>query len=125
MSFEKEDNIRKVETVEDKTVEDKTVEDKTIEDETVEDESSNRYKVKSNFNVMSIEKTTTPEGMDGDNWYKYIIGKGTSEIQGLKMGTLTEVTSHANNVANDLNDRSKGKKTSNIINKKKPTPSPA
>lgn len=107
MSFEIKDNIRK---------------DKTIEDEPNSDESADKYKVKSSFNVMSIEKTDTPEGMPGDNWYKYIIGKGSSEIQGLKMGSLKEVTAHANNVANDLSDRSKGKKTSNTINKKKPTP---
>lgn len=110
MSFEKEDNIKQVETV---------------DDETSKEESPDRYIVKTHFNVMSIEKTSAPEGMVGDDWYKYVIGKGSSEIQGLKMGTLNEVTEHANNVANDLNDRSKGKKTSNIINKKKPTPSPA
>ncbi|MCW8900939.1 MAG: hypothetical protein OQK75_02840 [Gammaproteobacteria bacterium] len=110
MSLEIKDTIRKAEELDDKPN---------------SNESADKYKVKSNFNVMSIEKTETPEGMGGDNWYQYIIGKGSSEIQGLKMGSLKEVTAHANNVANDLNDRSKGIKTSTNMNKKKPTPPPA
>ena len=78
--------------------------------------------IKRKFSVMHIEKTSTPDGMVGDNWYQYVVGQGTSEIKGLTMGTLNQVTEHANNVANDLNERSKGKKTGYTSNQNNKTP---
>jgi hypothetical protein len=61
------------------------------------------------YNVITVEKTTAPEGMPGDNWCRYVIGKGGSRIEGKKPGSLHEVTRHAECVAEDLNSRkSKG-----------------
>ena len=57
------------------------------------------------YNVVIVEKTTTPEGMPGDNWHHYVIGHGSSQIEGLKPGTLKAVTQHAQAVADDLNER--------------------
>ena len=60
------------------------------------------------YNVITVEKTTAPEGMSGDNWCRYVIGKGGSRIEGKKPGSLHEVSRHAETVAEDLNSR-KGK----------------
>lgn len=57
------------------------------------------------FNVITVEKITTPEGMPGDCWHRYVIGKGSSRIEGKKPGSLYEVTQHAETVAEDLNSR--------------------
>ena len=57
------------------------------------------------YDVITIEETTAPEGMPGDNWYRYVIGKGSSRIEGKKPGSLHEVTRHAETVAEDLNSR--------------------
>lgn len=57
------------------------------------------------FHVVTVEKTTPPEGMPGDNWHRYVIGQGTSQIEGKKPGTLQTVTQHAETVAEDLNLR--------------------
>lgn len=57
------------------------------------------------FNVITVEKTTAPEGMPGDSWHRYVIGKGSSRIEGKKPGSLHEVTQHAETVAEDLNSR--------------------
>jgi hypothetical protein len=57
------------------------------------------------FNVITVEKITTPEGMPGDSWHRYVIGKGSSRIEGKKPGSLYEVTQHAETVAEDLNSR--------------------
>ena len=105
--FEKKDSIKPIEK---------------MDAEITEDESVNDEIVKLKFNVMSIEKTSTPEGMDGDNWYEYVVGQDASEIKGLTMGTLKQVTDHANNVAADLNERSKGKKTGYSSNQNNKTP---
>ena len=112
--FEKKDNIKAVEVVDTEVCEQTPA---PIKNEVV----------KRKFNVMNIEKINTPDGMVGDNWYQYVVGQGSSEIKGLTMGTLNQVTEHANKVADDLDDRSKGKKTgySSSQNNKTPAKPPA
>ena len=74
------------------------------------------------YKVISIKKIDTPDGMVGDNWHQYIVGQGRSKIDGLKAGTLKEVTLHAETFAEYLNDRSKGKFSSQIARKQNATP---
>lgn len=105
--FEKKDNIRAVEKV---------------DAEISEHEAVNDEVVRRKFNVVNIEKISTPDGMVGDNWYQYVVGQGTSEIKGLTMGTLKQVTEHVNKVADDLNERSRGKKTGYSSNQNNKTP---
>lgn len=105
--FEKKDNIRPVEEIDTKISEHAPINDEVI---------------KRKFNVMNIEKISTPDGMVGDNWYQYVVGQGSSEIKGLTMGTLKQVTEHANKVADDLNDRSKGKKAGYSSSQNNKTP---
>ena len=105
--FEKKDNIRPVEEIKSEKSENAPINDEVI---------------KRKFNVMNIEKIDTPDGMDGDNWYQYVVGQGSSEIKGLTMGTLKQVTEHANKVADDLNDRSKGKKAGYTSSQNSKTP---
>lgn len=57
------------------------------------------------YRVTTVEKTTTPQGMPGDNWHRYVIGRGSSKIEGKKPGSLKAVTQHAETVAEDLNSR--------------------
>ena len=112
--FEKKDNIKVVAVTE------------TDNTEQIPTPIKNEV-IKRKFNVMNIEKINTPDGMVGDNWYQYVVGQGSSEIKGLTMGTLNQVTEHANKVADDLDDRSKGKKTgySSSQNNKTPAKPPA
>lgn len=58
------------------------------------------------YNVISVEKTEPPEGVEGTNWYRYVIGRGTSTMVGRRRGTLKQVTDHAKTLAKDLNERS-------------------
>lgn len=58
------------------------------------------------YKVISVEKIDAPEGLPGDNWYQYVIGHKKTTIDGIKPGTLKNVTLHAESVANDLNLRS-------------------
>ncbi|MDH5472256.1 MAG: hypothetical protein OEY87_07505 [Gammaproteobacteria bacterium] len=60
------------------------------------------------YEVISVEKTTAPEGMTGDNWHLYIVGHGKSKIEGRRPGTLKDVTKHAEIFAEDLNTRMSG-----------------
>lgn len=61
--------------------------------------------LKIHFVVESVEKTSAPEGMSGDDWHSYVIGYGSSRIEGKKPGTLKDVKKHAQSVAEDLNSR--------------------
>lgn len=80
----------------------------------MQENESNIYK----FHVVSVEKTTAPEGLPGDNWHRYVIGQGSSRIEGIKPGTLKAVTQHAEEVVEDLNSR-KGRGTSTYAPRKK------
>lgn len=64
--------------------------------------------IKSRYHVIKVEKTTAPEGMLGENWYLYVIQKGTltnSTMECKKTGTLKTVTAHAKDQAETLNSR--------------------
>ncbi|WP_126454467.1 hypothetical protein [Sulfuriflexus mobilis] len=70
------------------------------------------------YRVISVEKTTAPEGMTGDNWHLYVVGQGTARIEGKKPGTMKTVTAHAEAFAEDLNSRT-GKGGSTYAPRKK------
>jgi len=57
------------------------------------------------FCVEMVEKTMPPEGAPEVNWCRYVIGKGSSRIEGKKPGSLQAVTQHAEAVAENLNSR--------------------
>ncbi|MDH4274226.1 MAG: hypothetical protein OEW08_04230 [Gammaproteobacteria bacterium] len=59
----------------------------------------------SKYNVISVEKSDPPAGMTGNDWYRYVIGVGNSQVIGNKPGTLNTVTEHARTAAEDLNAR--------------------
>lgn len=59
----------------------------------------------SKYYVESVEKTDPPDTNSDANWYRYVIGRGTSKIAGMRPGNLTDVTQHAESIAEDLNSR--------------------
>ena len=64
--------------------------------------------ISSKYYVMKVEKTVAPEGLMGDDWYLYVIQKGslTNTIMDCKKtGTLESVTKHAEELAETLNLR--------------------
>lgn len=60
---------------------------------------------KNEYEVTEVEKTTAPEGMLGDNWYRYVIRRGKQVIDCKKTGSLKTVTEHAASVAELINSR--------------------
>jgi hypothetical protein len=57
------------------------------------------------YQVTKIEKISTPKGLPGDDWYRYVIEKGNSVMECKKSGSLKTVTAHANNAAELINAR--------------------
>lgn len=58
------------------------------------------------YKVVTVEKSTAPKGMTGDDWHHYVIGRGDSIIEGKKTGTLKAVTEHAKDLAERISARS-------------------
>lgn len=61
--------------------------------------------VREKYKVASVVKAEPPEGMSGDDWHQYTITYGKTSIQGLKPGSLFSVTQHAEEFAENLNER--------------------
>jgi hypothetical protein len=57
------------------------------------------------YEVAKVEKTEAPEGMPGDNWYRYVIRRGDQVIDCKKNGTRKAVVEHAESVAEQINSR--------------------
>lgn len=58
------------------------------------------------FRLISIEKIDPPTDNSNEEWYHYVIGQGTSKIDGKRSGTLNSVTQHAEEYIDNLNQRS-------------------
>lgn len=58
------------------------------------------------YQVATVEKTSAPEGGEGENWFRYVLSSGRSQITGLHRGTLDEVTEYAAGCAELVNSRS-------------------
>jgi hypothetical protein len=71
------------------------------------------------YRVVSVEKVEPPTGMEGNNWYHYVIGQGSSKLEGTRHGTLNAVTKHAEEFAENLNSRSTRGYSAYTANKQK------
>lgn len=57
------------------------------------------------FRVGRIEKSQVPGGGDGADWHRYVLENGCNSITGFRRGTLQQVTEHALQLAQELNER--------------------
>lgn len=57
------------------------------------------------YQVVTVEKTEPPAGIEEGSWYRYVIGYADETIVGNRRGTLKEVTEYANECAENLSFR--------------------
>ncbi len=57
------------------------------------------------FRLVCVEKAATPEGGDGETWYRYVLENGRSAITGQRCGNRKEVTAYAVHYVEQLNTR--------------------
>ena len=57
------------------------------------------------YSLVEVEIAENPVGDDGDDWYRYVLVRGSSRITGYHRGTLMEVTMYANDCAEHINER--------------------
>lgn len=57
------------------------------------------------YQVVTVEKTEPPVGIEGGNWYRYVIALEGEEIVGNRRGTLKQVKEYAEESAMNLSSR--------------------
>ena len=57
------------------------------------------------FKVVSVEKSEAPQGAGGNNWHRYVIERGNSQIIGNMRGSLQKVKSKVSEYVENLNQR--------------------
>jgi RNA recognition motif-containing protein len=58
------------------------------------------------YEVASVDKAAMPAGIEGDDWYRYVLSSGRSRITGFHRGSREEVEEYANHCAEEFNLRS-------------------
>lgn len=75
------------------------------------------------YEIVSIKRSDTPDGMEGTDWYAYVIAQGPHIINGYRKGKLKAVTLAVEEVVFQLNERRFGKRGRvNLVPTPKKTP---
>jgi hypothetical protein len=63
------------------------------------------------YEIVSIRRTDAPQGMEGSNWYQYVVSfEGNNTLQGYQRGSLAAVTQSVEEFVALLNERHMGKR---------------
>ena len=57
------------------------------------------------YRVMTVEKTSSPDGSSDSDWYRYVIEVPGSTLTGTRCGTRQEVTRFASDYVENLSSR--------------------
>ena len=57
------------------------------------------------YELVSVGRAEMPVGAEGAGWHRYVIRQGSNEIRGYRQGTLVAVTSAAEQIVVQLNER--------------------
>jgi len=78
----------------------------------VAEDERTRGPTRISYEVVSVEKTAMPAGVEGDDWYRYVLLGGKSRINGFRRGPRAAVEEYASHCVEELNLRSiRGKST--------------
>lgn len=56
-----------------------------------------------NFQLQSVDKTSTPLGTEGEDWYRFVIADGKTKIVSYQRGARETVLTAINRYLNNLN----------------------
>jgi hypothetical protein len=66
--------------------------------------------IEEDYQIVSVEPTDPPQGMEGTGWHCYIIEQGENKIRGYQQGKLKAVTQSVQEIVIRLNERRYGKR---------------
>jgi hypothetical protein len=77
----------------------------------VADEEPPSALMRRSYEVREVQKVDIPGQEEGEDWYRYVLASGASQITGFHRGTLEEVSEYAADCALAINERSVRGKT--------------
>lgn len=66
--------------------------------------------IENDFQVSSVKPMEPPSGSESSEWHSYVIVQGSNTIRGFREGNLKTVTSAAEAIVAQLNERRMGKR---------------
>ena len=62
------------------------------------------------YEIVSVQRAEPPPGVEGSDWYRYVITQGDNTINGCRQGNLKAVTMAVEEIVVQLNERRLGKR---------------
>ena len=62
------------------------------------------------YEIVSVKRAEPPPGVEGTDWYSYVIAQGSNTINGCRQGNLRAVTLPVEEIVVQLNERRLGKR---------------
>ena len=62
------------------------------------------------YEIVSVQRAEPPLGLEGSDWYRYVITQGSNTINGCRQGNLNAVTLAVEEIVVQLNERRLGKR---------------
>lgn len=62
------------------------------------------------YEIVSVQRAEPPPGLEGSDWYRYVITQGSNTINGCRQGDLNAVTLAVEEIVVQLNERRLGKR---------------
>ena len=62
------------------------------------------------YEIVSVQRAEPPPGVEGSDWYRYVITQGDNTINGCRQGNLEAVTIAVEEIVTQLNERRLGKR---------------
>ncbi len=62
------------------------------------------------YEIVSVQRAEPPPGLEGSDWYRYVITQGSNTINGCRQGNLKAVTLAVEEIVVQLNERRLGKR---------------
>lgn len=62
------------------------------------------------YEIVSVQRAEPPPGLEGSDWYRYVITQGSNTINGCRQGNLRAVTLAVEEIVVQLNERRLGKR---------------
>ena len=62
------------------------------------------------YEIVSVQRAEPPPGVEGSDWYRYVITQVSNTINGCRQGDLEAVTLAVEEIVVQLNERRLGKR---------------
>ena len=62
------------------------------------------------YEIVSVNRSDPPSGMDGDDWHRYVIAQGHNTIEGYRQGKPRAVKKAVEEIVAQVNERHMGKR---------------